>query len=91
MKSKVKSDFLTLYSFYSAVDHHHHRYCHNRCWSPPLSSYCSIIMLLFVIVATGIRELMQAMFSNGGRKPEVNISHTRTVVSQIFKQILSTT
>ena len=88
MKSKVKSDFHTLYSFYSAVDHHH-RYCHNRCWSPPLSSYFPI-MLLLVIVATGIRELMQATFSNGGRKPEVNISHTRTVVSQIFKQILST-
>ena len=89
MKSKVKFDFHTLYTFYSAVDHHH-RYCHNRCWSSPLSSYCSITMLLLVIVATGIRELMQATFSNGGRKPEVNISHTRTVISQIFKQILST-
>ena len=56
MKSKVKFDFHTLYTFYSAVDHHHHRYCHNRCWSSPLSSYCSIIMLLLVIVATGITE-----------------------------------
>ena len=80
MKSKVKFDFHTLYTFYSAVDHHH-RYCHNRCWSPPLSYYCSIIMLLLVTVATGIREFMQATFSNGGRKPEVNISHTRTVIS----------
>ena len=89
MKSKVKFHLHTLYTFYSAVDHHD-RYCHNRCWSPPLSSYCSIIMLLLVIVVTGIRELMQATFSNGGRKPEVNNSHTRTVVSQIFKQIFST-
>ena len=89
MKSQVKFDFHTLSTFYSTADHQH-RYCHNRCWSPPLSSYCSIIMLLLVIVAPGIRELIQATFSNGGRKPEVNISHTRTVVSQIFKQILST-
>ena len=64
MKSKVKSDFHTLYSFYSAVDHHH-RYCHNRCWSPPLSSYFPI-MLLLVIVATGIKPGFQIVVAVAG-------------------------
>ena len=48
------------------------------------------IMLWLVIVLIGIRELMQTTFLNGGRKMEVNISHTRTVISHIFKQIGST-
>ena len=36
------------------------------------------------------RELKQASFLSFGRKPEVNISHARTMVSQIFKLIVST-
>ena len=46
--------------------------------------YCSITILLFVINTIDIRELMQATFLSRGRKPEVNISHTRTVVSLWF-------
>ena len=36
------------------------------------------------------RELDRATFLSHGRKAEVNISHARRVVSQIFKLIVST-
>ena len=36
------------------------------------------------------RELKHATFLSHGRQPEVNISSARTVVSQIFKLMVST-
>ena len=49
-----------------------------------------IIFLHLHHLALGNRELKHATFLSHGRQPEVNISHARKVVSQIFKLIVST-